>query len=103
MTLDKTDYYKMQNEFVLSNSDPYNIPNQIVTMYPGSVELTFWYSAESQAVIDRFYSLFKPPPGVFSDTREHARHGALAAESMGSFDFYSRWACLVYRYLRGTS
>ncbi len=52
-----------------------------------------------QATLDEFYSLFKPPPGSFITGRDAVAYGTTHAQGLGQFDFYSRWICLVYRYV----
>lgn len=54
-----------------------------------------------QAIFDEFYQLFKPPPGAFVKGQDAAAFGVKHAEGLGMFDFYSRWACLVYRHIAG--
>lgn len=58
-------------------------------------------SEAPQAIFDEFYKLFKPPPGAFMKGLDMVAFGTTHAQGLGMFDFYSRWACVVYRYVAG--
>jgi hypothetical protein len=58
-------------------------------------------SEAPHAIFDEFYKLFKAPPGSFAKGKDVVAYGSQHAQGLGTFDLYSRWACLVYRHISG--